>query len=166
MKKISLLDWIIILAVLLGITGFLLVKTGKHQTSSKIIEKRSSIEFDASFMAQAVTSKEPLFKIGDDAFITLRNVPYTKLSITNVQKNRWKTAVYDKADNVLAVDDPSRPNLYTFIVTLKDNALITKDGAVIGGNKIKVGLPIVIEGFKYRLKGIVSDVRVLNEKVN
>lgn len=163
MKKFSLLDAAIVLAIILGIAGFMLVKSGKHQTSSKIIEKKSPIEFDAAFMAQAVTSKEPIFKVGDDAFITLRNVPYTKLEIAKVKKDRWKTTVYDKASNVFAVEDPSRPNLFTYIVTLKDDALITKDGAVIGGNKIKIGLPIVIEGFKYRLKGVVSDVRVMNE---
>ena len=43
---------------------------------------------------------------------------------------------------------------------MKDDAIITDDGAVIGGNKIKIGLPIIMEGFKYRINGVVSDVRV------
>lgn len=165
MKKINLLDAVLIVILFLGILGFIFVKTGKHQTASQVIQKKSPIEFDATFMAKAITSQEPLFEVGEDAFITLRNVPYTKLEIIKVRKDRWKTTVYDKTNNVFAVEDPSRPNLYTFIVTLKDDAIITSDGAVVGGNKIKIGLPIVIEGFKYRLKGVVSDVRV-KETVN
>lgn len=163
MRKFSILDAIVLALILLGIAGFMLVKSGKHQTSSQVIEKKSQIEFDAAFMAQAVTSSDEIFKVGDDAFITLRNVPYTKLSIVKVKKNRWLTTVYDDNKGAMAVEDPSRPNLFTYVVTLKDNALITKDGAVIGGNKIKIGLPIVVEGFKYRLKGVVSDVRIVND---
>ena len=37
---------------------------------------------------------------------------------------------------------------------------ITKDGAVVGGNKIKIGLPIVLEGETYKFGGTLSDVRV------
>ena len=164
MKKFNLLDIIIICAIILGLGGFLLVKFGKHQTANNVIEERSPIEFDATFTAQPITAKEPLFKVGDNAFITIRNVPYTELKITNFKISPWKTTVYDTTKNVFAINDPSRERIYNLNVTLKDDALITKDGAVIGGNKIKIGLPITIEGFKYRLTGIVSDVRVKNKQ--
>jgi len=164
MKKFNLLDIILICAIILGLGGFLLVKFGKHQTANNVIEQRSPIEFDATFTAQPITAKESLFKVGDSAFITIRNVPYTELKITNFNISPWKTAVYDTTKNVFAIKDPARDNIYNLNVTLKDDALITKDGAVIGGNKIKIGLPITIEGFKYRLSGIVSDVRVKNKK--
>ena len=49
------------------------------------------------------------------------------------------------------------------MLTLRDNADITSDGPVIGGNKIKVGLRVDIEGFKYRLPAVVSDVRILEK---
>lgn len=164
MKKFNLLDIIIICAIIIGLGGFLLVKFGKHQTASNIIEQRSPIEFDATFTAQPITAKESLFKVGDSAFITIRNVPYTELEITNFSFSPWKTTVYDTTKKVFAVNDPAREHIYNFNVTLKDNALITKDGAVIGGNKIKIGLPITLEGFKYRLTGVVSDVRVKNKQ--
>ena len=36
---------------------------------------------------------------------------------------------------------------------------ITKDGdAVVGGNKVKIGLPITLEGAKYKLNGVISNV--------
>lgn len=160
MRKPNLLDIIIVLAVVFAIGGFVFVKTGKHQTAGNVIETKAPIEFDAAFVAQPISTKEPLFKVGDSAFITIRNVPYTELEITNFTFTPWKLAVYDTTKNVFAINDPSREGIYNVNVTLKDDAIITKDGAVIGGNKIKIGLPITIEGFKYRLNGIVSDVRV------
>ena len=47
--------------------------------------------------------------------------------------------------------------------TIIDTAKITKDGAVVGGNKIKMGLPVVLEGQKYKFNGTISDVRVTSD---
>ena len=52
-------------------------------------------------------------------------------------------------------------NTYDVIVTLVDTAKITKDGAVVGGNKIKIGLPITLEGKDYRFNGTVSDLKTI-----
>lgn len=58
------------------------------------------------------------------------------------------------------VDDVTSPFNYDFLVTVEDDAKITKDGAVVGGNKIKIGLPVTLEGVDYRLNGIVSNISV------
>ena len=47
--------------------------------------------------------------------------------------------------------------------SIADTAKVTKDGAVVGGNKIKMGLPITLEGEKYRFNGTISDVRVTSD---
>ena len=75
----------------------------------------------------------------------------------------WKTVIPDvnNPGKALAVVDPTAPYTYNFLVTLTDKATITADGPVIGGNKIKTGLLVTLEGYKYRLNGVVSDVRVL-----
>ena len=62
---------------------------------------------------------------------------------------------------VLVVDDVSQAYMYDIIVTLTDTAKITKDGAVVGGNKIKMGLPITLEGKDYKFTGTVSDLKVM-----
>ena len=49
-------------------------------------------------------------------------------------------------------------------VKVKDEALITKDGAVVGGNKIKMGMPITLEGKTYKFTGSVSDLNILDEE--
>ena len=56
------------------------------------------------------------------------------------------------------VDDLTSPFNYDFLVTLEDDAKITKDGAVVGGNKIKIGLPVTLEGVDYKLNGVVSNI--------
>ena len=63
----------------------------------------------------------------------------------------------------MIVEDVSQANMYDITVTLKDTAKITKDGAVVGGNKIKMGLPITLEGKDYKFNGTVSDLKVMPE---
>ena len=62
---------------------------------------------------------------------------------------------------VVVVEDPSQANVYDLVVTLSDVAKITKDGAVVGGNKIKMGLPITLEGKDYKFNGTVSDLKIM-----
>ena len=54
--------------------------------------------------------------------------------------------------------------MYDIVVTVVDTAKITKDGAVVGGNKIKMGLPITLEGKDYKFNGTVSNVVIEPEK--
>ena len=48
--------------------------------------------------------------------------------------------------------------MFDFIVKLEDTAKKTPDGYVAGGNKIKMGIPVVIEGERYKYTGVISNV--------
>ena len=61
------------------------------------------------------------------------------------------------------VNDHAQPAIYDAIITINDTAKITKDGAVVGGNKIKMGLPVTLEGENYKFNGTISDVRVTSK---
>lgn len=161
-KKLNLIDLGIVLFVVIAATGLFLVKSGKFATSANMIKKEGPIEFDVMIRGQKLSRNEDIFKKGEKTFISIRNVPYTSLEILQADKSTWQTIAPDPKDDskIIAVTDPTTPYTYNFLVTLRDNATITDDGAVIGGNKIKIGLPVVLEGFKYRFSGIVSDVRV------
>ena len=64
------------------------------------------------------------------------------------------------------VNDDTAPYQYDYLVTVVDSAKITKDGdAVVGGNKVKIGLPITLEGAKYKLNGVISNIIVSPEPV-
>ena len=85
-------------------------------------------------------------------------------AFVDVQAER-KKVVLPTVNNkkVMVVEDVSQANMYDVTVTLTDTAKITKDGAVVGGNKIKIGLPITLEGRDYKFTGTVSDLKIINE---
>lgn len=161
MKKLSIVDFIIIIGVLVAL--FVGVFTAKHfrQTADKQIEATSPVVFQVFLRGVTVTGSE--FPITTDAktFITIRNVPYTELDVISVNSQPRK--IYAPMSKNVLVVDPSQPAIYDAIITIKDIAKITKDGAVVGGNKIKMGLPVTLEGQKYKFNGTISDVRVSSE---
>lgn len=131
---------------------------GKRATSSAQIEASTKVDIEVYFRNVVITSNNSPFEEGDETFITIRNVPYTKLKIVNVNYDRKKVILPTERNNYQVVDDLTSPFNYDFLVTVEDDAKITKDGAVVGGNKIKIGLPVTLEGVDYRLNGIVSNI--------
>ncbi|MBO5737813.1 DUF4330 domain-containing protein [bacterium] len=158
MKRISIVDIIIITGVLIAL--FVGIFTLKHfrQTADKQIEAVSQIEFQVFLRGVTVTGENFPIVENEKTFITIRNIPYTELKILDVKFEPRKT--FAPSSKNIVVPDPSQPSIYDAIITIADVAKITKDGAVVGGNKIKMGLPVVLEGQKYKFNGTISDVRV------
>lgn len=162
--KINIVDLLVVIIIFLGALGLYLVKSGKFLTSSKVNLGTKEVHFDVVLRGMKLSKESNVFKAGEKSFITIRNVPYTKLIIVKSEKSKWQTPLpnpKNPAESVAAID-PTTPYTYNFLVTLKDKAIITPDGPVIGGNKIKMGLPIELEGYNYKFGGIVSDVRVID----
>ena len=164
--KYNVVDFTIFTILLLIAIGFVFVKTGLHRPVGKISKGAKPVEFTITTRAYDISSKEEIMEAGDTTFITIRNVPYTKLEIKEVKKQHVQEMFfnYDRPEVPYLINNVAFPNRYMYIVTLKDKAQITSDGAVVGGNKIKIGLPVDIEGFNYRLSGMVSDVKVIDEE--
>ena len=161
MKKLSFVDLIIIAGV---ITALLVgICTAKHfrQTADKQIEATSAITFQVFLRGVTVTGEDFPIKNNDNTFITIRNVPYTALKVLEVNSQPRKT--FSPNSRNILVPDPAQPAVFDAIVTITDTAKITKDGAVVGGNKIKMGLPVTLEGEKYKFNGTISDVRVKSD---
>ncbi len=160
--KFNIVDIIIVLGVIIAL--FVGVITTKHfrQTADKQIEATSPITFQVFLRGVTVTGQEFPIKPDDSTFITIRNVPYTELKVLNVTSQERQTAVASpKAkEQYIVIPDPAQLAVYDAIVTITDVAKITKDGAVVGGNKIKMGLPVTLEGNNYKFNGTISDVRV------
>ena len=161
MKKLSFVDFIIVIGVIIAL--FVGVFTAKHfrQTADKQIEATSPITFQVFLRGVTVTGEEFPIASNSKTFISIRNVPYTELDVINVNCQPRKT--FAPMSKSILVPDPAQPAIYDAIVTVKDVAKITKDGAVVGGNKIKMGLPVTLEGQKYKFNGTISDVRVTSE---
>lgn len=165
LKKLKALDIAIILiliaAVAIGAVTFL----GKRTTSGAQIEATAQVEIEAFFRGVVVTSSNSPFKEGEETFITIRNIPYTKLKIKSVNFERKKTIVptINPKQPFAVVEDVSSPYQFDFLVTVLDDAKITKDGAVVGGNKIKIGLPVTFEGVDYKLPGVVTNITLISK---
>ena len=164
LKKLKVTDIVIIaLIIVFVIIGTFAVFKKKH-FSNLPIEKETKINFEVFFRGVTISDTVVPFKIDDNAFITIRNVPYTKLNIVDFDgRPRMKSIAANNKNGFIVVEDASMPNLYDFIVRLEDTAKKTPDGYVAGGNKIKMGIPVVIEGEKYKYTGTISNVFEVEE---
>ena len=165
LKKLKLVDYIVILFIILFCVVGTLGVLKKKNFSNLPIEKEVKINFEVFFRGITLSSGQIPFATGEDAFITIRNVPYTKLKIVDFDGSPRMTAIYDtkSAQGFKIIPDISMPNMYDFIVRLEDTAKKTSDGYVAGGNKIKMGIPVVIEGQTYKYTGTISNIFEVSE---
>ncbi len=161
-------DIIIILSVILILFIGMLIGLKLNKFSKSPVKGDVKIALQV-FIRNAVLTqaKNPIVK-NSESYVTIRNVPYSKLKVLDSIAIRKSIVipVPSQGKPASAVDDISLPFQYDIIVTLTDNAKLTDDGYVAGGNKIKIGTPIVLEGFDYKLNGVVSAVEMLDENNN
>lgn len=163
-KKVKIVDFIIVAFVIVALGVGLTTYKGYRRTADKQIEATSKVVFKVYMRGVTFSGdKIPIVK-GDKTFISIRNVPYSDLNIVDVKADRRKIVLptLNSKKVVIVVEDVSQPDLYDVVVTLTDVAKITKDGAVVGGNKIKMGLPITLEGPDYKFTGSVSDIKIID----
>ncbi len=165
--KFKAVDLIIVIGIILALLVGFITYRNFRQTASKQIEATSQINFDVFIRGITYTGDNLPIKSGEKTFISIRNVPYSDLQIVSVKTEKRKvvlprltTSTNNDNKTVLVVEDPSQSNVYDILVSLTDVAKITKDGAVVGGNKIKIGLPITLEGKDYKFNGTVSNLQV------
>lgn len=163
MKKLKALDYVIIVIIVGVLVGALAFLFNLKRTAPSVVMGEKPVEIQVFFKNVLVTTSDNPFKVDEESFITIRNVPYTKLKIAKVEYDKKKVVIPAQNSNGYAVvEDKSQPFQYDFLITLADNAKITDDGAVVGGNKLKMGLPIVLEGKDYKFTGIVSGVKIVD----
>ena len=159
LKKLKLTDFVIIGLILLLVVIGTLAVFKKKNFANLPIEKETKINFEVFFRGITISDTVVPFKAGEDAFITIRHVPYTKLKIVAMDgRPRMAILPANNKEGYVITQDVSVPNLFDFIVKLEDTAKKTPDGYVAGGNKIKMGIPVVIEGEKYKYTGVISNV--------
>lgn len=162
--KLKIIDFIIIALIIVAVVIFGLKFYKKVNFAKLPIEKEAKIQFDVFFRGVTISDTVAPFNVGDDAFITIRNVPYTKLKIVGIDGRPRMTVVPSNNEvGYVVAQDVSTPDLYDFIIRLEDNAKKTPDGYVAGGNKIKMGIPVVIEGEKYKYTGTISHINEVDE---
>jgi hypothetical protein len=160
--KLSILDLgaaCVILLVLIGIFFF----PGTTGSVAQIKDIKP-IEVDVAVRGLSVLNPEIVlkqFKEKPEANIIIRNQPYGKVSIIQAKSLPRMIAVPQPDGSVKPLEDP-RPDAFSadFLLTLGGKAQITKDGPVLGNNKIKIGTTVELEGFNYDFNASVIDLRI------
>ena len=93
--------------------------------------------------------------------IVIRNQLAGRVTLVSVDDLTNPLTAVQPDGSVVIADAPSSllPRHARFV--MEANAEINPSGVVIGGTKLKVGVPIELEGRLYRLNGVVSGVTPL-----
>ena len=93
--------------------------------------------------------------------IVIRNQPAGRVTLVSVDDLTKPLTAVQPDGSVVIADAPSSvlPRHARFV--MEANAEIKPSGVVIGGTKLKVGVPVELEGRLYRLNGVVSGVTQL-----
>jgi hypothetical protein len=158
LKKFSLIDVSLVLLFLLVVGGLLAVKTGVHKTSGETIKSEATIDYTI-LLRNLKTLQPDLFKKGEKLSITIRNQPRGEVLIVDSEVSPKKLAVPKADGTVQVINDPADQYGYDYLVKLRDHALVTDTGYVTEGIKVKIGLPIEVEGINYRVTGIIADIQ-------
>jgi hypothetical protein len=143
-------DFACLLVVLLCVLGFGLAKAG-HAGVNQVITGTQKVDIDVIFVGLK-TKDTDLFKVGEKTSMTIRNVPVQPPMTIIAVKQQPKQVAFLSADGKKVVNFPDPT------VTVTDTAERTNDGYVVRGQKVKVGSQIELEGFKYRVVGVVTDI--------
>jgi hypothetical protein len=151
-------DLACIVVLALCALSFGLAKAG-HAGVNHVIQGTRKIDIDLYFTG-VKTKDLDLFKVGEPASLTIRNVPVQPPMTITAVSHQPKQVAFLSPDGkrALSFADPSSPLAHDFEVTVTDTADVTNDGYVVRGNKLKVGNSIELEGFKYRIQGVVADI--------
>ena len=93
--------------------------------------------------------------------IVIRNQPAGRVTLVSVEDLTNPLTAVQPDGSVVIADAPSTalPRHARFV--MEAQAEIKPSGVVIGGTKLKVGVPVELEGRLYRLNGVVSGVMPL-----
>ena len=93
--------------------------------------------------------------------IVIRNQPAGRVSLVSVDDVTNSLTAVQPDGSVVLADAPATalPRHARFVIEAQTE--IKPSGVVIGGTKLKVGVPVELEGRHYRLNGVVSGVMPL-----
>ncbi|OKH25234.1 pyruvate/2-oxoglutarate dehydrogenase complex,dihydrolipoamide dehydrogenase (E3) component [Hydrococcus rivularis NIES-593] len=122
------------------------------------------IEVDAIVRGLGIRDPKVLlseFDKANKANLIIRKQPHGQIDIKAVKQLTRTVTVPQPDGTVKALPDPKADAYATdLLLTLAGKAQITKNGAVLGGEKIKIGVPIELEGFNYSFNATIIDVRI------
>ena len=90
--------------------------------------------------------------------LVIRNQPAGTAELVRVDDIRRRLTAVQPDGRVVVADDPNK-DFYGMLnarFVLKGDATVSPSGVVMAGTKLKVGIPVELEGRTYRVNGTVS----------
>lgn len=163
--KLSILDVGAALVILLVVVGIFFFP-GTSGSVAQLGVTTKPVEVDVVVRGLSIRNPQELikeFQTKKKTNIIIRNQPYGQVDIKSVKELSRSVVVPQPDGSVKALPDPRKDTFSTdMMITLAGKAQITANGPVLGNNKIKVGMPIELEGFEYDFNASVIDVRIKN----
>jgi Domain of unknown function (DUF4330) len=142
--------------------GILLVQSGTHQTSGTLIEGEADIQY--TVVTQNTRTLIPtMIRANDMTHLSIRNQPRGDVKIVSATYKPHETSFVSPSGQPFSAVDPALKNSVDYTIVLQDHATVTKEGYVANGIKVKVGLPIELEGKAYRIPAAIIDVRPVSD---
>lgn len=93
--------------------------------------------------------------------IVIRNQPAGSVRLTSVEDLTRKLVAVQPDGSVVSATDPNRIDaVLDARFVLESKAEVNNSGVVMAGTKLKIGIPVELEGPTYRIKGTVSGVTI------
>lgn len=161
--RVSILDLGAALVILMVIVGIFLFP-GTGRSVAQINSDSKPVEVDLVVRGLNVADAPSLlskFQAEKKTKIIIRNQPQGEIDIKSIRQLPRTVVVPQPDGSVKALPDP-RPDIFSvdLFMTLAGKVQITKDGAVMGGSKVKIGTSIELEGSDYNFNATVVGVRV------
>ncbi|GAB1540870.1 DUF4330 domain-containing protein [Scytonema sp. NUACC21] len=162
--KISILDFGALLVILLVVFGIFLFPGGSGSVA-QVGSQAVPIEVDLVVRGLNVRDPEQLyskgFEKGGKTKVIIRNQPYGTIDIKSVQLLPRTLMVPQPDGSVKELPDTRSNNFSTdMLLTVQGKAKVTEEGPVLGNSKVKIGMPIELDGFNYNFNASVIDVRL------
>lgn len=159
--KISVLDLGALAVVLVAIFAVFLFPNDPSVGVPLPGTSRSTEPVEVDMIVRGVSTKSTdIFKAGEEANVIIRNQPYGKVEIVNVEDVTRRVPVVFPDGSLERVDgeDEYRADV---VLTLSGQARVTEKSMILGNTPVKVGVPLEVETFDYLLRGSVMSVRRL-----
>ncbi|MBW4597451.1 MAG: DUF4330 domain-containing protein [Brasilonema angustatum HA4187-MV1] len=164
--KINILDLGAALVILLVILGIFIFPGGSGSVA-QVGGKTVPIEVDLIVRGLNVADTKQLytqggFEKGGKTKVIIRNQPHGQIDIKSVEELPRTVLVPQPDGSIKQLPEPDRSNNFSkdLRLTLAGKAQITDEGPVLGNSKVKIGMPIELDGFNYNFNATVIDVRL------
>ncbi|MBF2007827.1 DUF4330 domain-containing protein [Chlorogloeopsis fritschii PCC 9212] len=162
--KFNILDLgaaLVILLVIFGIFFF----PGTTGSVAQVGVTTKPVEIDLIVRGLNVRDPQQLFDQGltkgGKTNVIIRNQPHGTINIKSARLLPRTVLVPQPDGSVKEMPDPKTNNFSTdMLLTLDGRATITNNGPVMGSSKLKIGVPIELDGFNYNFNASVIDIRV------